>query len=68
MSSRDRRSVSLTSKPRVENPDGRNQVPGGLRMAPELMLDLARQAAELVVERIESLPGDNAWDGEFRQG
>ena len=40
----------------------------GLRMAPELMLDLARKAAELVVERIEGLPGENAWDGEFRQG
>ncbi len=39
----------------------------GLRMEPELMLDLARKAAELVVERIESLPGENAWDGEFRQ-
>ncbi len=39
----------------------------GLRMAPELMLDLARKAAELVVERTESLPGENAWDGEFRQ-
>ena len=39
----------------------------GLQMAPELMLDLARQAAELVVERIESLPGGDAWDGDFRQ-
>ncbi len=37
-------------------------------MAPELMLDLARKAAELPVERIESLPGENAWDGEFKQG
>ena len=37
-------------------------------MAPELMLDLARKAAELLVERIESLPGENAWDGEFKQG
>ncbi len=40
----------------------------GLQMAPEQMLDLARQAAELVVERIDSLPGENAWDGEFRRG
>ena len=39
----------------------------GLQMAPELMIDLARQAAELVVERIESLPGGDAWDGDFRQ-
>ncbi len=41
---------------------------GDLQMAPELMLDLARRAAELVVERIESLPGENAWEGDFRQG
>ena len=40
---------------------------GDLQMPPEQMLDLARRAAELVVERIESLPGENAWEGEFRQ-
>ena len=39
----------------------------GLRMAPELMVDLAPKAAELVVERIEGLPEETAWDGEFRQ-
>ena len=36
-------------------------------MAPEQMLDLARRTAELVVERIETLPEDTAWEGEFRQ-
>ena len=40
----------------------------GLQIAPEQMLDLARKAAELVVERIDRLPGENAWDGEFRRG
>ncbi len=40
----------------------------GLQMAPDEMLDLARKAAELLVERIHSLPGKKAWDGEFRQG
>ena len=35
-------------------------------MSPEQMLALARQAAELVVRRIENLPGESAWDGEFR--
>ena len=40
----------------------------GLRLTPEHMLDLARRAAEFLVERIEGLPGENAWDGEFRQG
>lgn len=32
------------------------------------MLALARKAAELAVARIESLPGENAWDGEFKEG
>ena len=31
------------------------------------MLDLGQKALELVVERIESLPGERAWEGEFRQ-
>ncbi len=31
-----------------------------LQMAPELMLDLARKAAEILVERIERLPGEDA--------
>ena len=35
-------------------------------MSPEQMLALARQTAELVVRRIENLPGEGAWDGEFR--
>ena len=38
-----------------------------LQMAPELMLDLARKAAELVVKRVDNLPGENAWEGDFRQ-
>ncbi len=40
----------------------------GLQMAPDVMLDLARQAAELLVNRTQSLPGEGAWDGEFREG
>ena len=39
-----------------------------LQMAPELMLDLARKAAEILVERNERLPGEDAWEGDFRQG
>ena len=31
------------------------------------MLDLARRAAELVVERIDNLPADDAWEGDFIQ-
>ena len=40
----------------------------GLQMAPELMLNLAHKAAELLVGRIQNLPEGEAWDGEFRQG
>ncbi len=39
----------------------------GLSMAPELMLDLARKAAEILVERIEGLPKESAWEGDFQQ-
>ncbi len=39
-----------------------------LQMSPEAMLELAHKAAELAVARIESLPGENAWDGEFKEG
>jgi len=38
-----------------------------LEMAPELMIELARKAAELVVERTRGLPGDDAWEGEFKR-
>ena len=44
-----------------------NTSDGSLQMAPPEMLDLARRAAELLVERIESLPGEGAWDGDFQQ-
>ena len=40
----------------------------GLQMAPQRMLDLACKAAELVVDRIQKLPGETAWEGDFRQG
>ena len=44
-----------------------DHVTGDLRMSREQMLDLGQKAVELVVERIEGLPGENAWEGEFRQ-
>ena len=40
---------------------------GDLQMSREQMLDLGQKALELVVGRIEGLPGENAWEGEFRQ-
>ena len=39
----------------------------GLQMPPEVMLELAQRTAELIVERIESLPEESAWEGDFRQ-
>lgn len=38
-----------------------------LQMTPELMLDLARKAAELVVGWSEGLPEKDAWEGEFKK-
>ena len=43
------------------------QAAADLRMSRGQMLDLGQKALELVVERIENLPGENAWEGEFRQ-
>ena len=45
-----------------------DETDNGLQIAPELMLELARKAAELLVARTETLPRENAWDGEFREG
>ena len=55
----------------MANDEGRREAPAaksdGLRMAPEEMLDLARRAAELLVERSENLAEHGAWDGDFQQ-
>lgn len=48
-------------------PGGDGGVKGDLSMSPEQMLELARQTAELLVQRIENLPGEGAWEGEFRR-
>ena len=55
-----------TTSPEHESGAG-NEAYDGLRMAPELMLALARRAAELLVERIEGLPKESAWEGDFQQ-
>ena len=59
---------------RTENPGGapsrttaRAAEYDGLSMQPQVMLDLARKAAEFVVERIENLPKGDAWEGDFRE-
>ena len=48
-------------------PDTCIEKPDALRMSREAMLELARRAAELLVERAARLPAEHAWDGEFRQ-
>ncbi len=55
--------------PDGEEPEVRMDAPvtGDLRMSREQMLELGTKALDLVVERIESLPGENAWEGDFRQ-
>ncbi len=55
-----------TTSPEHESGAG-NEAYDGLRMAPELMLALARRTAELLVERIEDLPKESAWEGDFQQ-
>ena len=69
MTDRPARSRANTSLPDKGEPKARSDahVAGDLRMSHEQMLDLGQKALELVVERIESLPGENAWEGEFRQ-
>ena len=39
----------------------------GLQMAPEFMRELARQAADILVQRHEGLRAEDSWDGDFRQ-
>ena len=46
---------------------GANKETDSLQMSPELMLSLAHKVAELLVERKENLPGEDAWEGGFRQ-
>ena len=55
-----------SASPKYESEAG-HEAHDGLRMAPDLMLDLARRAAELLVERIEGLPKESAWEGDFQQ-
>ena len=40
---------------------------GGLGMTPEAMRRLAGRATEALIDRIDGLSGERAWDGEFRE-
>ena len=56
------------SSTRSEQSTGvRCEARNGLQMPPEVMLELAHKTAALVVERIESMSNESAWEGEFRQ-
>ena len=57
------RTEGRVSPPSAIGREGRD----GLQMAPEFMLELARQAAEILVERNRELRAEGAWDGDFRQ-
>ena len=39
----------------------------GLQMPPEVMRELAHKTTELIVERMENLSNESAWEGDFRQ-
>jgi len=58
------------SSSRHEMSASRPQVKGtgnGLQMTPERMRELGQKVVELLVERMESLPDDGAWEGDFQQ-
>ena len=64
---KDSQSKSSNSDPASGQPGDGDPRLDGLQMSPDLMLDLARQAAEIVVDRARRLPEGIAWDGEFRE-
>ena len=39
----------------------------GLRMSREEMIELAHRTVEHLVERVDGLGGDQAWDGDFQR-
>ena len=45
----------------------RYEAGNGLQMSPEVMRELAHKTTELIVERIENLGDESAWEGDFRQ-
>ena len=45
----------------------RAEAAGDLQLSSDEMIGLAHRAAELLVDRIATLPEENAWEGEFRQ-
>ena len=37
-----------------------------LQMAPETMRELAQHVTEILIQRIDRLPGDRVWEGDFK--
>ena len=60
-------SRSRTSGPGSPPPAIAREGRDGLQMAPEFMRELAGQAAEILVQRIDGLKSQDAWDGDFRE-
>ena len=70
MGEREEGQVSATASAREDRTpaaESDGELRSGLQMGPELMLDLARRTAELLVERIEGLPEVGAWDGDSQK-
>lgn len=67
VNAKDNQTNPSNSDPASGKPGDGDPMLDGLRMSPDLMLDLARQAAEIVVDRTRRLPEGIAWDGEFRE-
>ena len=67
MNAKDGKGNASLPDPGYGESSGMDEEHAGLQMAPDLMLDLARQTSEIVVDRIRNLPESIAWDGEFRE-
>ncbi len=67
MNAKDGKGNASLPDPGSGESSGMDEEHAGLQMAPDLMLDLARQTSEIVVDRIRNLPESIAWDGEFRE-
>ncbi len=56
-----------TERPGSPSPSVAREGRDGLRMSPDFMRELAGEAAEILVRRIEGLHSQDAWDGDFRE-
>ena len=59
--------TARTSRLNERSMGTRYEARNGLQMPPEVMRELAHKTTELVVERIENLFDESAWEGDFRE-